>query len=661
VLFNIPERKFLRNLTSGYTSRYEYAIAQMLTIGPVMGRDIGFAPNGDQIALFVKKERGRNLMLINALNGRIERSVALPQEQELSPAYSPDGKKIAFAGYMGSQDDIFIYDIDSGKTTNITNDRFFDGAPVFSPDGKWLVYSSVVGGYAKLFKLNLANPADRFQLTSGSWNDIDAWFSPDGKRLFFSSDKQTGRNVEKAVEILEEAEKKAKPVSETPLPDFTNFAAYNIYSLNLENGDLLQYTDVVGGCFTPVVFTGQNNRERMVFASYYKRRWQLFSTPTDKPLHAAEKTTLPSAPMQADSRPVFQPPVEVAIDEEKIDQPRGFKLFVDDVEVNAGVTSDQLLVSRSTIFMSDMLGNRRFIASLDSVSSFSNFDFLYFDLQHRTNWGFRLFDQRSFYLTPTNASGQLFERHQLYRETGALGIISYPFDRYHRLDTGVGYENRNYALPVSDAVGNLFLINFNDSFPIASTTFSGDSTIFKQFGPVAGRRYEISTSFAPDIKRGGTLSNDYTIDARQYLQVTSRSLLAARLFVGYSRGNVPNFYYFGGLNTLRGYDFRSIVGNQAAFANFEFRFPLIDVLATPILAFTGVRGDLFFDIGGAKFNGQPYTFWKNGRLVDGAASVGYGLSFNFWGLELHWDFAKRTDLKHSYGKKRTEFWIGETF
>src|SRR5206468_8911403 len=338
--------------------------------------------------------------------------------------------------------------------------------------------------------------------------------------------------------------------------------------------------------FTPVVFVGQNNRERMVFSSYYKRRWQLFSATTDKPLHPAEKTTLPSAPLLAESRQTFQPPVEVAIDEDKIDKPRGFKLFVDDVEVNAGVTSDQLLVSRSTIFMSDMLGNRRFIASLDSVSSFSNFDFLYFDLQHRTNWGFRLFDQRSFYLTPTNATGQLFERHQLYRETGLMGIVSYPFDRYHRLDTGFGYENRNYALPVSDAQGNLFLISFNDSFPIASSTFSGDSTIFKQFGPVSGRRYEVSGSYAPDIKRGGTLSNDYTIDARQYLQVTSRSLLAARLFVGYSRGNLPNFYYFGGLNTLRGYDFRSIIGNQAAFANFEFRFPLIDILATPILALT---------------------------------------------------------------------------
>jgi hypothetical protein len=79
--------------------------------------------------------------------------------------------------------------------------------------------------------------------------------------------------------------------------------------------------------------------------------------------------------MEAQNRPTFQPPVEVAIDEDKIETPHGFKLFVDDVEVNAGVTSDQLLVSRSVIYMSDMLGDRRFIAPLDAVSSFSNFDF----------------------------------------------------------------------------------------------------------------------------------------------------------------------------------------------------------------------------------------------------------------------------------------------
>ena len=124
---------------------------------------------------------------------------------------------------------------------------------------------------------------------------------------------------------------------------------------------------------------------------------------------------------------------------------------------------------------------------------------------------------------------------------------------------------------------------------------------------------------------------------------------------------LPNFYYFGGLNTIRGYPFRSIIGTQAAFANFEFRFPLIDVLVTPLLVLTNVRGQLFFDIGGAKFQGQPYKFAENRRLVNGVASVGYGFSLNMLGLELHWDFAKRTDLKNTSGGFRTEFWVGETF
>ena len=660
-LFDTPDRRLLKTLTANNTSKYEYAIAQSLTIGPTMGRDIAFSPNGDHIALFVKKERGRNLLIMNAITGEIERSVPIPQEQELSPTYSPDGKTIAYSGFVGEQNDIFFYDVDTGKTKNVTNDAFFDGAPVFSPDGKWLVYSSVIDGYAKLFKLNVANPAERYQLTTGSWNDSDAWFSPDGKRIFFASDKQTGRFIEQASEMLQSAEENAKGYA-SPKANPQNYAAYNIYSLNLESGELLQYTDVIGGCFTPVVFMGQNNKERLVFASYYKRRWQLFTTTTDRPLHAAEKTTIPSAPLQAGSRSTFHPPVEVAIDDEKIEKPRGFKLFVDDVEVNAGVTSDQLFVSRSTIYMSDMLGDRRFIASLDTVSSFSNFDFLYFDMHNRTNWGVRLFDNRSFY-TLSDTAGNLVDRHQEYRETGLFGILSYPFDRYHRLDSGIGYEQRSYNLPVQDPIsGAVFFQNFSDSFPVISASYSGDTTIFREFGPLSGHRYELGASYAHDMQNGGALSRDLTLDARQYLQVTSRSLLAARMFVGYSHGNLPNFYYFGGLNTLRGYDFNSIIGNEAFYANFEFRFPLIDYLITPVLGFRDIRGNLFFDIGGAKFSNQPnYTFIKDGKLVDGLASMGYGVSFNFMGLELHWEFATPTDLKNSVGHKSTSFWIGSTF
>ena len=675
VLFNIPERKLLKNLTEGYTSRYEYPIAQSFTTAPVQGRDIAFAPNGDQVALFVRKERGRNLMILNPLTGELLHSIPIPVEQQLSPAYSPDGKKVAFSGIVKNQSDIFEYDLESGMLTNVTSDAFYDSSPVYSPDGKWLVYSSVGAEYAKLYRLNLANAKERFQLTGGDWNDIDPWFSPDGKRVFFSSDKQTGRNIALASQIFESAEDAARLQGDTPPPDLSNFAAFNVYSLDLESGDLLQFTDVIGGCFTPVVFTGTNNRERMVYSSYYKGQWRLYSTTTDKPLRAAEKTTIPSAPIGAEQRSVFRSTSEFFIDEEKIEKTRGFRLFVDDVQVNAGVSSDQLLVSRSTIYMSDMLGNRRFIASLDSVSSFSNFDFLYLDMQRRLNWGARLFDNRSFYIIPNFETGR-YERKQAYRETGAMGLVSYPFSRYHRVDSGAGFISRAYWYPSffqtpEETVGREFCQPFEneiacydyrtDKYPIVSSTFSGDSAIWKFFGPVSGRRYQLSASYAPDTKDGGTLTGDLSVDWREYKQLTSRSLIAARVFGLWADGNAPNFLYFGGLNTLRGYDFRTLIGQHAGFANVELRFPLVDVLATPFMVLQQIRGVIFFDIGAAHFDGRKFAFMEDGRLKDAKASVGWGLSFRFMGLQLNWDFAKRYDLKDTEGGFRTSFWVGETF
>src|SRR5688572_30152526 len=176
VMFNIPERRLLKNLTAGYTSRYEYPIVQSYTTAPVMGRDVAWSPNGDQVALFVRKERGRNLLLLNPLTGAIIRTIPMQIEQQLSPSFSPDGRKIAFSGIMGNQSDIFLYDLESGNITNVTSDTFYDGSPVFSPDGKWMVYSSVNEHYAKLYKLNLANPKEQFLLTSSDWNDINAYF-----------------------------------------------------------------------------------------------------------------------------------------------------------------------------------------------------------------------------------------------------------------------------------------------------------------------------------------------------------------------------------------------------------------------------------------------------------------------------------------------------
>jgi Tol biopolymer transport system component len=668
-IMNVPERKLQRQLTGGYPDRYEFIIAQALSTGPVMGRDIAFSPDGDRLAMFAKRERGRSLVLMNALTGHIERMIPMSVEQPLNPAFSPDGRLIAFHGFTGSQADIYIYDLETSEVTNLTNDTHFNASPVFSPDGSAIIYSSITDGYSKLFRLDMNEPTQRTQLTTGAWNDIDATFSPDGRRIFYASDRLTGRDHLGTIKEIQRERQRARAredepvVAQTELSDADRFLAYNVYSLNLDSGDILQYTDVVGGAFTPSVFIGTGNRERMTFASYYKGRWQLFTTTTDKGL-PIEKVDFADEALISPEWREFLAPVEVEIDGDRIERAGGFRLFLEDIDVSAGVNSDQTFLSRSVIHMSDLLGGRRFIASLDSVSTFSNFDLLYFDLRNRLNWGVRVFDDRTYFTALDQERGGLERVRRLYHQTGALGMISYPFDRFRRVEVGAGYMMRDIDYPFirfnPDGSQELDFISRKDDFPIVTTAFSGDSTNFKSFGPITGRRYRLGANYAHDSS-GGALTTDFTVDFRQYFQVTSRSLLAARIFGGYSDGNSPSFYYFGGLNTLRGYDFRSFIGDRAFYGNFEYRFPVVDLIATPVLALREIRGVVFLDVGAAYFDGEPFSFAGGSRLQDGRGSVGYGVSMRLFGLELHWDFARRTDLRTIEPETRTSFWIGQSF
>ena len=106
-----------------------------------------------------------------------------------------------------------------------------------------------------------------------------------------------------------------------------------------------------------------------------------------------------------------------------------------------------------------------------------------------------------------------------------------------------------------------------------------------------------------------------------------------------------------------------MIGNSVAFANFEFRFPLIDYLAFPIGGFRNIRAHVFFDVGGGKLKGQDFRFWDSSehQLIDGKASYGVGLQLSVFGLELHWDFARLTDFKHTLSPFKTAFYIGPSF
>jgi hypothetical protein len=115
VLLGVPNRKLFRNLTPGNTTKYQYLVAQMLTVGPDRGRDLAFSPDGNRVAVFARHERGRQLLLLNALKGGVKRTIRIPVGQPMEPAYSPDGKSIAFHAFEGGRGDIYLLDLASRR------------------------------------------------------------------------------------------------------------------------------------------------------------------------------------------------------------------------------------------------------------------------------------------------------------------------------------------------------------------------------------------------------------------------------------------------------------------------------------------------------------------------------------------------------------------
>ncbi len=636
VLYDARNRTLIRNLTRGFSNEYQYLVAQELALGRKMGRDISFSSDGNTIAVFAHREKGRSLLLVDVLNGGLREIIDMDDlEQQSAPAFSPDGRTIAFSAWRNGQFDIFLLDLESRTITNLTNDELFDGAPVYSPDGRTVAYVSSVGsGFAKIFRTAVDKPGTRLALTTGESNENDPVYSPDGKRIYFTSDRQ---------------------------------GPENIFSLDLASGELRQYTDVVTGAFMPTVLREPEEKERLVFTGFWKGSFDLYVTETEEPVTAPQIVEIPAEPTLAKDLPHFEPDIQVSLDDANKGRYAGYKFFLEDAQTYIGVNSDQSYLGNILLTFSDYLGDRRIFANLSSIDSFSNFNILYADLSRRWQWGVNLFDDRTFFNTGDPIQDRIDRGRVTYQVTGAIGTITYPFTFYQRAEFGIGYFYWKVAQPIQAFPGApLDFIENSDSFPLVQSALVGDSAVYANYGAISGRRWKFGVAYAPDLGASGTLFQSASLDFRQYIQVTTRSNFALRAFAGASQGNNSTIYYFGGLDTVRGVDFRSLNGDRGFFANVEYRFPLIDLLATPVVAFQGVRGVIFFDVGGAWYDEfEDFDLYDSDakRFKDGLASYGWGITVRFLGLDLNWDLAKL--YKPPVGLEdegfRTEFWIGTRF
>jgi TolB protein len=118
-----------------------------------------------------------------------------------APAFSPDGKQLALtlSGNNGNLD-IWLLDLATQRLTRLTDDPAIDTEPAWSPDGRSIYFTSDRAGGPQIYKLDLDNPSRVQRITFGSSYDARPRVSPDGKRLAFIT--LDGNNYRIAVQDL---------------------------------------------------------------------------------------------------------------------------------------------------------------------------------------------------------------------------------------------------------------------------------------------------------------------------------------------------------------------------------------------------------------------------------------------------------------------------
>jgi TolB protein len=144
-----------------------------------------------RIAYVTSTGTGRNrqyALMVADSDGFNPQTVVRSREPLLSPAWSPDGRSLAYVSFERGNSSIYIQNIGTGQREVVAAYKGINGAPAFSPDGGRLALTLSKSGNPEIYVMDLASRRTT-QVTRHFSIDTEPQWMPDGLSLVFTSDR----------------------------------------------------------------------------------------------------------------------------------------------------------------------------------------------------------------------------------------------------------------------------------------------------------------------------------------------------------------------------------------------------------------------------------------------------------------------------------------
>jgi len=600
---------------------------------------------------------GRPVLTIVDMNrDKIEQEIPFKELAEIiSPAWSPDGRYITFAGLAGGVSDLFIYDLQDKVLKQMTRDAYADLQPVWSPDGKTIAFVTErystnlewvdVGNY-ELALLDVESGRIQKLLAFPAGKNINPQWTPDSASLYFLSD-QNGKTDLYRIDVAS-----AKIVQITNL--FSGIAGITELSPSIS----------VAAATGRVVFSGYTDGYYTVYSIEDPAvlEGQPFLAQFDRDPGILPPRSEPEGSLLGLLKnPLFGLPKDTnfAI------VPYKAKLGLDYVSPpNVAVGVDRYGTYGAggvAAYWSDMLGYHTVVTTAFTGSRLIDTSLVlgYLNNKGRFNWGAatqRLVYPYPYYYFYLGEDGFYHEIEDIYRlinyDISLFG--AYPLSQVSRFQLSGGFRIQDYNHTVYERIYSPdgYLLDYQKYHPDDTPAslkygyltggYYYDTGIFGATSPILGQNLGLSVSPA----LGGITFTTFVADFRKYVMPIKPFTLAFRAmhYGRYGKDSEDNrFYplYIAYWDLVRGYesitseelnayesnpeafDFNRLYGSKMLLANAELRFPLLGLLglgkgfygAWPLEAYA------FYDWGIA-YASAPGDWWGGYELDDEGHVVG---------------------------------------